>query len=223
MLLNQFVSLTKNLKWLARTTHFPAETELHYEVNQTPGNSTAEETKLHKWGIIKYREKKWTLRVWSLPCWGYSRIVWMQNVGPVWSLPTWPILGLCDPEKRASGSVEMPSLIVSSLVRNMTSLRKDGLWVEKEKGTTAMTHRHGVETKNNTPFQAEMASWINKNPHFKGSSWKESTKKRRNNNPSLQPFSGRLIWAVPLRFLWRSLFSHRIYVSAVQLIHSQGT
>lgn len=52
---------------------------------------------------------------------------------------------------------------------------------------------------------------------------KRQHKKRRNNNPCLQPFSGRLIWAVPLRFLWRSLFSHRIYGSAVQLIHSQGS
>lgn len=73
----QFVSLTKNLKRLAGTTRFPAETELHCGVNQRPGNSPEEGTNLHKGGIIKYREKKSILRVWSLLCWGYSRIVWM--------------------------------------------------------------------------------------------------------------------------------------------------
>lgn len=40
------------------TTHFPAETQLYYEANQTPGNSTAEVTELHKGRIIKYTEKK---------------------------------------------------------------------------------------------------------------------------------------------------------------------
>lgn len=52
----------------------------------------------------------------------------------------------------------MPFLIVSFLVRKHDFPEKrDGQQVEKEKGKTTMTHRHGVETKNNTPFQAEMA------------------------------------------------------------------
>lgn len=101
VLLNQFVSLTKKLEV---TTHFPAETELHYKVNQTPGNSTAEVTKLHKGGITKYREEKVNFEVVESPLLGiFQNCLDMQKFGPVWSLPSWPILGLCDPEKGVLG------------------------------------------------------------------------------------------------------------------------